>query len=378
MPAMTATASGRGESALERLSHHLHEKLIWLLILSYFVAAFFPAFGLKLRGVGFGTLTLFGESTRVSLPMIMLALLLFNAGLGVQTTQLRGLARHPLPLAGGLLANLAVPIAFIFAVSQLMRFWHNSDEVQNILLGLAIVISMPIAGSSTAWAQNANGDLALSLGLVLFSTFLSPITTPVALHAVGWMASGDHAATLFGLASYGTDLFLAICVIVPSLGGILVRVLLGDKRIERMKSKIKLINSLNLLLLCYSNASISLPQAVAKPDIDFLVVTCAVVASLCVFAFAMGWTLARSLRLGREPQISLMFGLGMNNNGTGLVLASMTLAGYPQVMLPIIFYNLVQHLVAGIVALTLFRIPRVSTQAASPSPPCRTEANSHS
>ena len=37
----------------------------------------------------------------------------------------------------------------------------------------------------------------------------------------------------------------------------------------------------------------------------------------------------------------------MNNNGTGLVLASLVLASYPRVMLPIIFYNLVQHLVAG-------------------------------
>ena len=44
-----------------------------------------------------------------------------------------------------------------------------------------------------------------------------------------------------------------------------------------------------------------------------------------------------------------MYGLGMNNNGTGLVLASLSLAAYPRVMLPIIFYNLVQHVVAGIV-----------------------------
>jgi BASS family bile acid:Na+ symporter len=37
----------------------------------------------------------------------------------------------------------------------------------------------------------------------------------------------------------------------------------------------------------------------------------------------------------------------MNNNGTGLVLASLVLADYPRVMVPIIFYNLIQHLVAG-------------------------------
>ncbi len=102
-----------------------------------------------------------------------------------------------------------------------------------------------------------------------------------------------------------------------------------------------------LLALNYSNAAISLPQAIADPDLDFLAVTLAIVTALCVLAFAVGWGTARLLRTGREQQISLMFALGMNNNGTGLVLASMALADHPRVMLPIIFYNMVQHLVAG-------------------------------
>jgi hypothetical protein len=42
-----------------------------------------------------------------------------------------------------------------------------------------------------------------------------------------------------------------------------------------------------------------------------------------------------------------MFGLGMTNNGTGLVIAAGALAQFPAVMVPIIFYNLVQHVVAG-------------------------------
>jgi hypothetical protein len=93
---------------------------------------------------------------------------------------------------------------FILVVSQTMRFWHNPDEVQNILVGLALVASMPIAGSSTAWSQNASGDLALSLGLVVLSTLLSPLTTPVALHSVGPLTSGDYSEDLHELASSGT------------------------------------------------------------------------------------------------------------------------------------------------------------------------------
>lgn len=349
-----------------RLAHFLHEKFLLLLVGAYVLASLVPGPGLWLRDVSLGTLSLFGGSTRVSLSMLMLSFLLFNAGLGVEPGELKKLVRSPLAVLLGLVANLAIPIAFIFCVTQLMRLWHNADEVQNILVGLALVASMPIAGSSTAWSQNANGNMALSLGLVLFSTLLSPLSTPLGLHAVGLMTTGDYSEDLHELASGGTNAFLAISVILPSLSGIAVRLLLGSARVTAAKPYLKLINSLILFMLIYSNASISLPQAVRQPDYDFLAVMLLIAASLCGAAFGAGWILARSLRVSRADRMSLMFGLGMNNNGTGLVLASMALADHPRAMLPIIFYNLVQHLVAGAVDRLMLDRTRPHAEAAVP------------
>ncbi|MBX6314004.1 MAG: bile acid:sodium symporter, partial [Isosphaeraceae bacterium] len=329
------------------LSRFLHERLLWLLLGSYGVAALWPAAGLRARGLSLGEVALFREKMSLSLPLLMLSLLLFNAGLGVPLARLRGLARRPADLLAGLAANLVIPIAYIFGVSLVMGPWHNPDEVQNILVGLALVASMPIAGSSTAWAQNADGDLALSLGLVLGSTLLSPLTTPLVLHAVGLLASGDYAEDLHELATGGTELFLAVGVVLPSLLGIIARLSIGGRRVAAAKPALKLVNCLVLLFLNYANASISLPQAMAQPDPDFLAAILGIVAGLCVLAFAAGWSLARLLGTGRDGRVALMFGLGMNNNGTGLVLASIALADHPRVMLPIILYNLVQHLVAG-------------------------------
>jgi BASS family bile acid:Na+ symporter len=342
---------------LASLSHFVHRQFIWLVVGSYAIAGIFPAFGLWIRGVSLGEITLFGERTNLSLPVLMLALLLLNAGLGVQTAQLRHLLRSPGPLLLGLAANLLIPVAFIFAMTRGMWLWHNPDEVQNLLVGLALVASMPIAGSSTAWAQNANGDLALSLGLVLGSTLLSPLTTPLALHAAGLMATGDYAEDLHELAAGGTGAFLGVVVILPSLLGVLGHAVLGWARVARAKPLLKLFNSLNLLLLNYANASVSLPESVADPDWDFLAVIVGAVAGMCVLAFASGWLTGRVLGAGPAQRVSLMFGLGMNNNGTGLVLAAMALADHPRVLLPIIFYNLVQHLVAGAVDFALSRAP---------------------
>jgi BASS family bile acid:Na+ symporter len=162
---------------VERLSHFLHKNLLGLLLGSYAVAAAWPGPGLKARSVSVGEIALLHQPVNLSLPVLALAALLLNAGLGVQVSRLRRLARRPAALLAGLAANLQVPVCYTFGVSLVMGAWHNPDEVQTILVGLALVASMPIAGSSTAWSQNADGDLALSLDLVLGSTLVSPVTT---------------------------------------------------------------------------------------------------------------------------------------------------------------------------------------------------------
>ena len=88
---------------------------------------------------------------------------------------------------------------------------------------------------------------------------------------------------------------------------------------------------------------------------------------LCGVTFASGHVLGRLVGADREQRAALMFGLGMSNNGTGLVLASVALASRPLVMLPIIVYNLTQHLVAGGVHSLLRR------RGDGPTPERRTE-----
>lgn len=101
-----------------------------------------------------------------------------------------------------------------------MQRWYEPEEVRHIWVGLALVAAMPIAGASTAWAQNSNGNLALSLGLVLASTVLSPILTLVALYVCGEMATEEYETISHGLAAYGSGTFLGLWVVLPSLFGL--------------------------------------------------------------------------------------------------------------------------------------------------------------
>jgi len=335
------------KSTFLALSQFVHHYLLWFLISAYAIAAVFPTAGLWIRNVTLGDVSIFQTNVHVSLLLLLLATLMFNAGLGVKTSHLKSFAHKTRILLAGLTANLVIPMIYIFGVTLVMRLWYEPDEAQHILVGLALVAAMPIAGASTAWAQNSNGNLALSLGLVLSSTVLSPVITPVALHVFGEMASEEYETVLRDLAAYGSAGFLGLWIVLPSILGLCVRFAVPEAQLTAVMPFIKLINSIVLLLLNYSNASVSLPQAVADRDFDFLAVTLGITAGLCFTAFASGYGLSRLFKVDQAERISLMYGLGMNNNGTGLVLAAIVLSSYPRVMVPIIFYNLVQHLVAG-------------------------------
>jgi len=339
------------------LSQIVHHHLLWFLLGAYALAAVFPAAGLAIRQVSFGALSFFQTETQVSVLLVLLAILMFNAGLGLKTSHLNALIHHKWVLLTGLIANVLIPIGYIFCISLLLLVWHNPQEAQHILVGLALVAAMPIAGASTTWTQNSNGNLALSLGLVLLSTMLSPMITPWAFYVFGEMASNEYEAVLHNVSAYGSGGFLGVWVVFPSLLGLSIRMAMPEVALTAVMPYIKLVNSVVLLVLNYSNASVSLPKAVAEHDWDFLAVTLIITTGLCLTAFAVGYWLSRRFGLDQAEAIALMYGLGMNNNGTGLVLASLTLAAYPRVMVPIIFYNLVQHLVAGTVHEVMRKIP---------------------
>ncbi len=333
---------------IKKISDLIHHNFLILLVLIYFFAAIFPDLGVQLQHTQLGTFTLSGVTIQASLSMLFLTSLLFNAGIGVNTDEFKYLSRSPWVLISGLVVNTLVPIVFLFLLSLLFSH-HFNHGLQIILVSMALIAAMPIAGSSTAWTQNSNGDMALALGLVLLSTIFSPFISPLIFEIGEQMTSGDFAHALDSMEGLSTGLFLMFCVLIPSILGMIIRYTIGFIYIEKIKPILKLSNSVILLILNYANASVSLPQVIAQPDWGFLVLTFAIVIAMSAISFGSGWYLAKLFKVNRAQRLSLMFGLGMTNNGTGLVLAALTLANYPQVLFPIIIYNLVQHLAAGLV-----------------------------
>jgi BASS family bile acid:Na+ symporter len=342
--------------ARSSLSHFLHRHLLPLILLSYVLAATCPTMGMRIRDARLASFEIGPRRIEVSPQMLMLSYLLFAAGLAVKGDRVRQIATRPTIVFAGLAANLTVPLAYLLLVIiPAVAAWHNSEEGGTIIAGLALVSAMPVAGSSTGWARSAGGDMALSLGLVLASTLLSPLTTPFCLRLIVAASPSGHAADLGRLARHDAGTFLTLWVLLPSMLGLLARRILGGARAEAIERVLKPLGPLVLLVLCYSGAAACLPRVLHAPDWDFLGLTFAFVIGLCTLTFGCGLLIGRILKADRDQRAALTFALGMNNNGTGLVLASLALASRPTAVLPLIVYNLAQHVAAGIAGAWLRR-----------------------
>jgi len=334
---------------MKRALRWVQRRMLWLLLSTYVLGALAPALGLRLRDTTLVEVPGLGSQGAFSLPMLMVGVLLFVAGLAARLEQIGTTLRRPALLLAGLAANATYPLLFVAAVSvALLSSSRSADAGQNIVLGLGLVGAMPVAGASAAWSQNASGNLAMSLALVWGSTLLSPLVSPLVLGAVGLLTTGEYSNAIQVVARHGSSLFLVLAVVVPSLLGLVVQMLVGRALLTRMLPALTLLNLVDLLVLSYTNAAASLPQVVAQPDARFIVLVLGLTTAMCVGGFVIGWCLPRLFRAGRGEQTAMMFGLGMSNNGTGLVLAQATLPHHPRVLVAIIAYNVVQQIGAGL------------------------------
>lgn len=201
----------------------IHAKLVWILVGTYALAGIAPGPGLAIRRLSAGTFAIGRSRFELGAPTLLLVLLLFDASLGSTRANWRKLAGRAHVALVGLFANSAFPLVLTLTLALILTRWHSADEAQSLIVGLAFVAAMPIAGSSTAWSQNAEGNLTLSLALILGSTLLSQLLTPLLSRIVALATTGDYAEDLRELTGASTELFLAVAVEVPAIAGIGLR-----------------------------------------------------------------------------------------------------------------------------------------------------------
>ncbi len=99
------------------LNGFIHGYLIWLIILSYLLASILPEPGLILREVHFTNPM--SNNQKIPLSLVLLSLILFNAGIGVKIYDLSDIKKDIWILIVGVISNVTVPLTFISLITLL-------------------------------------------------------------------------------------------------------------------------------------------------------------------------------------------------------------------------------------------------------------------
>jgi BASS family bile acid:Na+ symporter len=330
----------------DHLAHLVRRHFLWLLLACYALAALWPAPGLAMRHWEWTAVDL--GNVPFSLPLLLLAVMLFSAALLTDLSQIRLVSRHPVALLVALVMVWAGPALLVLAAGWLVPWAVDGRATAGLLVGLALVATMPVANSSVGWTQNANGNLGLGLALVVLSITLSPWVTPSLLRLLGMSLSNEEQALCEALVAQFSGVFFIIWVILPTAAGLACRYLLTPQRVAVVGSWFVLVSAAALLLLNYINSALALPKVHESPT-SLLLATTVLAIALSVVGLVLGWALGWLLRLKQQTRSALMFGLSMKHTGLALILAGAVLANQPLAILMIVLATLIQHLLAGIV-----------------------------
>jgi len=335
------------QHAAVRLADWLRRNCFWLLIGCYVLAAAWPDPGRAMREWRWTSTAV--PAAEFTLPLVLLALLLFCAAVQTDVVQVRAIRSRPWPLLWGTLAVWVAPALLAIVAAIAVPHVVDREATAGLLVGLALVASMPVANSSVGWTQLVRGNLALSLALVLVTIFLCPWVTPWLL---GWLrlALSSPDPTLFhALIDRFSGAFFIIWVVLPTAAGLACRHSLGGERVAAIAPALMMASVASLLLLNYVNAALALPEVVQQSRLSVLLATAVLAAALSAIGLAAGWLIARVMRLDAETRLALMFGLGMKHTGLALLLAGEVLSHERLAIFMIVLATLAQHLLAGLV-----------------------------
>lgn len=288
--------------------------------MAYFVPLCVVA-GVLLPGV-FGPL-------KAIVPLIF-AVMTFQGALNNTFEQLLAVFRHPLRL----LVILAVAEVLMPCLAYLLGSLLLGDNV-NLLTGVVLEYSVPIAVLSFMWVGIYDGDGPLCLASILVSTVISPVSIPVTLSVLLGASIHIDAMSMVG--------DMVVMIALPALAGMLVNELTRGWGHERLSPVLSPASRLITIVLITANST-SMSEYVLNMTWQRLEVA----LFILVFAtsgFFWGLLAARILH-GSQPLLATMsFTCGLRNISSGAVIAAQYFPG--ETVFPVMCGTLFQQILAA-------------------------------
>ncbi|HIE0138206.1 TPA: bile acid:sodium symporter family protein [Pseudomonas aeruginosa] len=301
-----------------------------LTALSRFVSASFPFWVLLFAILAFFRPAWFLPLTAAIAPL--LGLVMFGMGLTLKGEDFREVARHPIRVLIGVLAQFVIMPGLAWLLCRLLQL------PAEIAVGVILVGCCPGGTASNVMTWLSRGDVALSVAITSVTTLLAPLVTP----ALVWLLASAWLPVSFAA------MFLSILqvVLVPIALGLLAQRLLGE-RTRQVAEVLPLVSVFSIVVIIAAVVAASQAR-IAESGLPIM----AVVMLHNGFGLLLGYLTGKLTGMPLAQRKALAIEVGMQNSGLGAALASAHFS--PLAAVPSALFS-VWHNLSGSLLAALFR-----------------------
>ena len=257
---------------------------------------------------------------------------MFGMGLTLKGEDFREVARHPIRVLIGVLAQFVIMPGLAWLLCSLLQL------PAEIAVGVILVGCCPGGTASNVMTWLSRGDVALSVAITSVTTLLAPLVTP----ALVWLLASAWLPVSFAA------MFLSILqvVLVPIALGLLAQRLLGE-RTRQVAEVLPLVSVFSIVVIIAAVVAASQAR-IAESGLLIM----AVVMLHNGFGLLLGYLTGKLTGMPLAQRKALAIEVGMQNSGLGAALANVHFA--PLAAVPSALFS-VWHNLSGSLLAALFR-----------------------
>lgn len=270
---------------------------------------------------------------------ILFGLMTFFGAMKISAEDMKAAFKKPLFIVAYVIASFLIMPLFAQLISKTL--FSNSIIVGS---GYNLVRAVPTAVVGSVWATMFNGNLAVSLAILLIDTLLAPAITPFMLKI--------YTGTAVQLDTFGMMKSLCFMVVIPFILGIIFNHFFKKQIKETIGPITNPISKILFFVEIIINVSQVSQRIVSEASWDYaLVIVAALILS--VLGFLTGHMVSIVISLQKKEDVSITFAVALRNTNAALVLA---IGFLPELAaLPIIFSIVIQQTLAAIMGKLLFK-----------------------
>lgn len=270
---------------------------------------------------------------------VLFAFITFQGSLGNDFASLAAAFRKPSALFATLFtASVTMPLLALI-VSRIV-FGSNP----NLVTGIVLEFSVPVAVVSTMWIGMYDGDSSLGLATLLVSTVLSPLTIPLTLKVL--LGASVEVDALGMVRS------MVVQIALPALAATTLNHMSRGWGKRELSPVLSPAAKVMLILVIVSNSTGAAPymRDLSPQHVGAIVF----VGLFAAFGYFLGIVASKAQGHDRARAATTAFQCGLRNISSGAVIAAQYFPG--EVMLPVIAGTLFQQILAAFTGKAIDRI----------------------